>query len=114
MTLWIVDDIADSAFGCLSLVLSLSRLVPVLSHGGTAASFKSWQDWHQFQVIVDWFDLIFLTLPQGRAGCPLVEEDVAVGAPNGRLKSGSCSDNFLTAVRWRACNVNLFISLASR
>ena len=68
----------------------MARLVPVLSHGRTGASFKSWQDW---------FDLIFLTLPQGRAGCPLVADDVAVGARIGRLKSGSCSENFLTVVR---------------
>jgi hypothetical protein len=41
MTLWIVDDIADSAFGCLSLVLSLIRLVPVLSQGRTGSTLYS-------------------------------------------------------------------------
>ncbi len=64
----------------MSLVLSLSRLVPVLSHGGTGSTLYS------------------LHSPKVEPGVHHVEEDVEIGACV-RWRSGSRSEIFLTGVR---------------
>ena len=64
----------------MSLVLSPSRLVPVLSHGGTGSTLYS------------------LHSPKVEPGVHHVEEDVEIGACV-RWRSRSRSEIFLTGVR---------------